>query len=123
MSKSTLILGASSNPSRYAYLASERLQEEGHEVIALGKRQGDSAGIPIHDNADTLALPEDLDTITLYLNPQRQKEYYDWLVKAKPKRVIFNPGTENPELAQKLKEANIEPVFACTLVMLASRMY
>ncbi|MEL6654463.1 MAG: CoA-binding protein [Bacteroidota bacterium] len=61
--------------------------------------------------------------MTLYLNPQRQEEYYDWLVKAKPKRVIFNPGTENPELAQKLKEADIEPVFACTLVMLASRMY
>ncbi|MEL7341065.1 MAG: CoA-binding protein [Bacteroidota bacterium] len=123
MSKTTLILGASSNPGRYAYLASERLQEEGHAVIALGKRQGETAGIPIHDNPDTLALPADLDTITLYLNPQRQQEYYDWLIKVKPKRVIFNPGTENPALVQKLKEADIEPVIACTLVMLASRMY
>ncbi|MFK7921130.1 MAG: CoA-binding protein [Bacteroidia bacterium] len=123
MSKSTLILGASPKPSRYAYLASERLQEEGHEVIALAKRQGDSAGIPIHDNRDTLALPQDLDTVTLYLNPQRQQEYYEWLLAIKPKRVIFNPGTENKELADKLREAGIEPVYACTLVMLASRMY
>lgn len=123
MSKSTLILGASSNPSRYAYLAAERLQEEGHEVIALGKREGEAAGIPIYNDRDTLALPEGLDTVTLYLNPQRQEEYYDWLIDIKPKRVIFNPGTENRELASQLKEAGIEPVFACTLVMLASRMY
>ncbi|MEL7533290.1 MAG: CoA-binding protein [Bacteroidota bacterium] len=123
MSKSTLILGASSKPSRYAYLASERLQEEGHEVIALGKRQGDTAGIPIHDNPESIHLPEELDTVTLYLNPQRQGEYYDWLISLKPKRVIFNPGTENMELADKLREAGIEAVFGCTLVMLASRMY
>ena len=119
-SKKTLVLGASDNPSRYSYLAINRLQAHQHPVVAVGRKETSVNGIDVHK----AQIPaEGVDTITLYLNPQNQVEYYDYILSLKPKRIIFNPGTENPELIQKAKQAGIEPVIACTLVMLSTGQY
>ena len=118
--KKTLVLGASSNPARYSYLAVQRLRAHDHPVVAVGKRIGHVADIDI----TTDHLPEpDVDTITLYLDPKNQIEYYDYIMGLKPKRIIFNPGTENEDLIKKAKDNNIQPVIACTLVMLSTGQY
>lgn len=116
----TLVLGASPNPDRISNLAIHRLLDAGEEPIALGIRKGNIAGVEI-----LLGKPEleDIDTVTLYIGPDRQPEYYDYLLALKPKRIIFNPGTENPELVKLAKENGIEAEIACTLVMLASNNY
>ena len=118
--KKTLILGASTNPSRYANLAAQRLVSHGHPIINVGLKAGEVAGVAIEKPE---IIHTDLDTITLYLGPQNQPEYYDYILKSKPKRIIFNPGTENPEL-EELAEANgIECTEACTLVLLSTGQY
>lgn len=118
--KKTVVLGASSNPARYSYLAVQRLRAHDHPVVAIGRRVGHVADIDITKEP----LPEnDVDTVTLYLNPKNQVEYYDYILNLHPKRIIFNPGTENDELIQKAKENNIKPVIACTLVMLSTGQY
>ncbi len=114
--KTTLILGATPNVSRYAYLAAERLTSHGHEIIPVGIKEGRVQGKKIlHGKPD---VPE-IDTVTLYVGPQHQAEYYDWLLRVAPKRIIFNPGTENAELMNLARENDIEVVRGCTLVMLA----
>lgn len=118
--KKTLVLGASNNPSRYSYLAMHRLIEAGHEAIPLGVKKGEVAGKRI---LNELELIEGIDTITLYLNAERQKSYYDYILNLKPKRIIFNPGTENFELANLAKKQGIEILNACTLVMLSIDSY
>ncbi|MEM8908594.1 MAG: CoA-binding protein [Bacteroidota bacterium] len=118
--KKTLVLGASTNPTRYAYKAVNRLVAHGHEVIALGVKEGKIGQIPIVHGRP---LINDLDTVSLYLNPSRQKEYYQYLLELQPKRLIFNPGTENPVLMQMAKEKAIEVVAACTLVLLSVGSY
>jgi uncharacterized protein len=118
--KKTIVLGASSNPARYSYLAVQRLRALNHPVTAIGRRVGQVADVNI--TKDHL-LENDVDTITLYLNPKNQVEYYDYILNLHPKRIIFNPGTENEELMQKAKENNIKPVIACTLVMLGTGQY
>src|SRR5829696_2144033 len=118
--KKTLVLGASDNPSRYSYLAINRLKAHQHPVVAIGRRQTTVNGVPIHKEH---VQAEDVDTVTLYLNPQNQVEYYDYILGLHPKRIIFNPGTENDELIQKAKQAGIQPVIACTLVMLGTGQY
>jgi predicted CoA-binding protein len=118
--KKTLVLGASENPSRYSYLAVRRLAAHQYPVVAIGRKAGEVSGIAI--STATEPIP-DVDTITLYLNPQNQKPYYDYILSLKPKRIIFNPGTENEELIEKAEEAGIEPVIACTLVMLSTGQY
>jgi predicted CoA-binding protein len=118
--KKTLVLGASLNPSRYSHMAINRLVVNNHEVVAIGLREGKVAGIEITKEKKQF---EDIDSITLYLNPQRQKEYYHYIVFLNPNRVIFNPGTENPELYQLLSENNIESEVACTLVLLGTNQY
>jgi len=118
--KNTLVLGASLNTARYSHMAINRLVDHKHEVVAIGLREGKVAGIEITKEKK---LFEDIDTITLYLNPKRQKEYYNYIVSLNPKRVIFNPGTENPELYQLLRENNIESEVACTLVLLGTNQY
>ena len=119
-SKRTLVLGASTKTDRYAYKAITMLVEKGHPVLAIGQRAGEVAGIKIH----TKAIPvKSIDTITLYLNPTRQRDYYNYIVEAQPKRVIFNPGTENPELYQLLELNNIKAEVACTLVLLSTNQY
>ncbi len=120
MAKKTLVLGASSNPARYSYLAINRLVNHQHPVVAVGKREGIVSGIPIQK---TLPEIEDLDTVTLYLNPLNQKMYYDYIITLKPKRIIFNPGTENDELAVLAQRNGIKTLEACTLVMLGTGQY
>ena len=114
------MLGASANPSRYSFMAINRLTGAGHSVVALGLKEAEVAGVKIQ----TKQIPfTNVDTITLYLNPQRQKEYYNYITGIQPKRVIFNPGTENPELYQLLKANGIQVEVACTLVMLSTNQY
>ena len=118
--KRTLILGATSNPSRYAYLAAQKLRTYGHPILLLGRRKGTALGEEIHlDKQDW----KDVDTVTLYINPSHQPEYYDYIISLNPKRVIFNPGTENHDLEKMLDLHNIEPVEACTLVLLSIGQY
>ena len=118
--KKTVVLGASENPSRYSYLAVRKLVNHNHPVVAIGKRKGKVGDVAI----ETDHLPiSDVDTITLYLNPKNQQEYYDYILSLQPKRIIFNPGTENDELIDAAKEAGIEPVLGCTLVMLSIGNY
>lgn len=118
--KKTVVLGASDNPIRYSYSAVHQLSARGHKVIALGRRQGDIMGIPIKQGTPELG---EIHTITLYLNPQAQQEYYDYILALKPQRIIFNPGTENAELARLARENGIEVEMACTLTMLAVGNY
>ena len=117
--KPTLILGASENPNRISFQAATRLMARGEEVFLIGR--GNSVnGVSIHK--EPLAL-KGIDTVSLYLNPKRQEEYYSYVVDLKPKRVIFNPGTENPEFESKLQEEGIETERACTLVLLSIGTY
>jgi predicted CoA-binding protein len=119
--KKTLVLGASSNPERYSYLAVHKLLEKGHEVVPVGIQQNARIGEqPILNGQPDI---EGVHTVTLYLNPGRQQAYYDYILHLHPERIIFNPGTENPELIQLAKANEIEPVIACTLVMLATDQY
>ncbi len=118
--KKTLVLGATTNPARYAYLAVQRLSQKGHEVVPVGIKTGKINGIPIMQGQPEV---EDVDTITLYLGAERQREYYDYLLSLKPKRIIFNPGAENPELAELAEKQKIEVVEGCTLVMLSVGTY
>lgn len=118
--KKTLVLGASAKPERYAYKAISMLVDKGHSVLAIGQNAGEVAGIKIQ----TKAIPiTNIDTVTLYLNPLRQRDYYNYIVEAKPKRVVFNPGTENPEFYQLLKLNDIKVEVSCTLVLLATNQY
>ncbi len=118
--KKTLIIGASTNPSRYAYLACQKLLSFGHPVVLLGRKMGFVLGQEIFD---TKTVWSDIDTVTLYINPTNQPEYYDYIISLNPKRVIFNPGTENPEFENILISKNIIPVEACTLVLLSTGQF
>lgn len=120
--KPTLVIGASTNPARYSNIAINRLRESGYDTLALGLREGEVAGVEIETDRAAFE-PGSVDTITLYLGPARQVDYYDYIIKLKPRRVIFNPGTENPDLMKMLREAEIEVVIACTLVMLSTAQY
>ena len=118
--KKTLVLGATTNPSKYGYIATSRLKSYGHEVVPVGIREGKIGGIEIRND---LPILDDIDTITLYLNPTVQKNYYDYILKINPKRIIFNPGTENIELVNLAKQNGIEVEIACTLVLLSVDQY
>jgi predicted CoA-binding protein len=118
--KKTVVLGASTKPDRYAYKAITMLVEKGHSVIAIGSNMGEVAGIAIR----TKNIPlKNIDTVTLYLNPLRQRDYYNYIIETKPKRVIFNPGTENPQFYQLLESNGIKVEVACTLVLLATNQF
>ena len=118
--KKTLVLGATAKPDRYANRAINALVSKGHSVLAIGQHAGEVAGVKIQ----TKMMPSNnVDTVTLYLNPRNQRDYYNYIIETQPKRVIFNPGTENPELYQLLKSNNIEVEVACTLVLLATGQY
>jgi len=118
--KKTLVLGASDNPSRYSYLAIQRLRSHGHPVVAIGRRHTKVADVNITKDKEPST---GVDTVTLYLNPLHQQEYYDYILSLKPKRIIFNPGSENDELIQLAKEKNINTMEACTLVLLSTGQY
>jgi len=118
--KKTLVIGASENPDRYSYKAIHALISHQHDVVAIGLRKGKVAGVSFDSEKKVF---EDIDTITLYVGPKNQTEYYNYILNLKPQRVIFNPGTENPELITKLEAAGIYPEIACTLVLLATGQY
>ncbi len=120
MRKKTLIIGATPNPDRYAYKAAHKLVQYGHPIINVGVKKGEVANQPIEKPE---YIHSDVDTITLYLNPSNQKELYQYILDTKPKRIIFNPGTENNELAQKAEAQGIETLEACTLVLLSIGQY
>jgi uncharacterized protein len=118
--KKTLVFGATPNPERYAYQAAIRLKSKGYDVILYGLKKGEIGGMEILNTPPQL---EDVDTVTLYIRPELQKPYYDYIVSLKPKRIIFNPGTENFELIKLAKEKNIAVEIGCTLVMLTVGTY
>ncbi|MCF8362326.1 MAG: CoA-binding protein [Prolixibacteraceae bacterium] len=118
--KRTLILGASTKPERYSYKAAQKLLNHGHPIEMIGRKED-----VLFDNtikAEKIKI-DNLHTVTLYLSPRFQAEYYDYILGLNPKRVIFNPGTENPEFQQMLSDNNIEYENACTLVLLATNSY
>lgn len=118
--KKTMVLGASTNPSRYSYLAINKLVAHHHPVVAVGLKEGVINNVQIVKDKPQ---EKDVDTVTLYLNPKNQIPYYDYIISLKPKRIIFNPGTENDELANLAVENNIKPLEACTLVLLSTGQY
>jgi predicted CoA-binding protein len=118
----TLILGASPNPERYSYIALQMLKQAGIPISAIGARPAIVEDIQIHTGWDQLS-DEPIDTITLYIGADRQKDQYYNILSAKPRRIIFNPGTENVELEQLAQAAGIETLQACTLVMLRTNLY
>lgn len=120
MEKKTLVLGASDNPSRYSYLAIQRLRNHKHPVVAIGRRHAVVADVTIETELQPI---KDIDTVTMYLNPLHQQQYYNYILSLKPRRIIFNPGAENDELADLAKEKGIEIKEACTLVMLSANLY
>ncbi|WP_258098335.1 CoA-binding protein [Marinoscillum pacificum] len=122
MSKKTVIIGATPNPTRYAYFAAGRLKENNHEIVPIGIKKGEVFNEEILDLKIKPAI-EDVDTVTLYIGPQNQPEWEEYILDLNPKRIIFNPGTENPELAQKAESKGIEALNACTLVMLSANTY
>lgn len=118
--KKTLVLGASENTERYSNKAIHKLISKEHSVVAIGQKAGEVEGVKIQ----TKQVPfTNIDTVTLYLNPTRQRDYYNYIISLEPKRVIFNPGTENPEFYQLLKSNNIKAEVACTLVLLSTSQY
>lgn len=120
MEKKTLVIGASTNRSRYSNAAINKLRSNKVPTVAIGLRGGEVAGVQI----DTEQVRyDDVDTVTLYLGPARQPQYYDYIISLRPNRVIFNPGTENPEFYRLLEEENIEVEVACTLILLATNQY
>jgi predicted CoA-binding protein len=116
----TLIIGASTNPERTAFRAVNELIKHGHDVVAIGLKEGEVGGVKIQTGMPEL---KGIDTITLYIGAAHQPAYYDYILKLKPRRVIFNPGTENPEFEAMIRKAGIEMEEACTLVMLSIGNY
>lgn len=118
--KKTLVIGASTNTQRYSNLAVKKLVAHNHPVVALGKRPGMIGNTAITTDKRII---EDIDTVTLYLNSENQKPYYDYIIALKPKRIIFNPGAENEELEILAEENGIKTMEACTLVLLSTSQY
>lgn len=118
--RKTLVIGASENPERYSNKAIRALVSHGHEVVAIGLREGEVAGVSFDSEKKAF---ENIDTVTMYVGPQNQPDYYTYILNLKPQRVIFNPGTENPVFISQLKAAGIFTEIACTLVLLATGQY
>jgi len=118
--KKTIVLGASANPERYSNMAVRRLRNAGHPVSAIGRNPATVGDVEVITDRQAVT---DVDTVTLYLNPTNQKEYYDYILSLHPRRIIFNPGAENPELEALASAHGIEPVEACTLVLLSTGQY
>jgi hypothetical protein len=120
MNKKTLVFGASLKPSKYSNYVIKRLVNSGIEVVAFGLHKGEIEGVEI---SNELIKYTNIHTVSLYLNPQKQKAYYDYIVSLNPKRILFNPGTENPEFYAILKKNNINFEAACNLVLLSTNQY
>jgi predicted CoA-binding protein len=122
ISRTTLVLGASLKPERYSHLAILALKQSNIPVLAIGLRSGDVNGIQIHTEWDELPQ-QNIDTVTLYLGESSQQAHYRQILEAKPRRIIFNPGAENPALMELAEKAGIETLEACTLVMLRTGQF
>jgi predicted CoA-binding protein len=118
--KKTLVLGASGNPERYSYLAVNRLRSKGIETVAIGRKKAKVADVEIATEKED---HKNIDTVTLYLSPRNQKEYYNYILSLHPNKIIFNPGAENDELYDLAKANGIKPLEACTLVMLSTNQF
>lgn len=118
--KKTLIIGASTNPSRYSYLAAQMLTQAGHPIVNIGIDKGELFGEPIKRAEEP---HNDIHSITLYISPRLQPQYYDYIIGTKPQRIIFNPGTENKELRDLAEQAGIETIEACTLVLIRTGQF
>lgn len=118
--KNTLVIGASENTERYSNLAVKLLRSYHHKVYAIGSKKGIIDDVEITINKIPL---NDVDTITLYISEKHQKEYYEYILSLSPKRIIFNPGTENQELENLAQKNNIQTINACTLVMLKTNQF
>lgn len=119
-SKKTVVIGASENPERYSNMAIKKLLLHQHEVVAIGNKNGMVQSVPIVKERPVI---DDVDTVTFYLNPKNQESFYDYILSLQPKRLIFNPGTENEILEKLAAEHQIETKQACTLVLLATGQY
>jgi len=115
--KNTLVIGASIKPERFSYKAIKLLRKYEHPVEAIGVKEGELEGVQIQKSKTIFT---DIHTVTMYVGPNNQPEFYTYIIELKPKRIIFNPGTENPEFEEMAKNAGIEIVEDCTLVMLNS---
>jgi predicted CoA-binding protein len=122
MRKKTVIIGASPNPARYAHFAASMLTEYDHEIVPMGIKKGVVEGKEILD-IRRKPFVQDVDTVTVYISPRHQPEWYDYILSLKPKRIIFNPGAENDEFEKLAEEKGIETLEACTLVMLRSNQF
>jgi predicted CoA-binding protein len=120
MKRKTLVIGASARESQYSNIAIRQLREKGHPVVAFGRETCTIADVGVET---VFPVDQDIDTVTLYLNPERQQAFYEQIINLHPERIIFNPGTENPELANLATENGIEAIEACTLVMLSVGNY
>jgi predicted CoA-binding protein len=120
--KKTVIVGASPNQDRYAFQAASLLKHYGHEFVPIGIKRGEVLGKSIQD-IRTSPVILDVDTITMYVRAELQKPYYDYILSLKPKRIIFNPGAENYEFADLAEKQGVEPIEACTLVMLRTGQF
>ncbi len=120
MNKRTVVIGASSNPSRYAYKAVIALSDEGHEVYPIGIKNGQINGIDIIVDRPKI---KNVHTVTIYLSKKNQAQEADYILDLKPKRIIFNPGAENEALNQLAREKKIITEQACTLVLLRTTQY
>lgn len=118
--RKTLVIGASENPERYSNKAIKALLAHQHQVVAIGLRPGQVEDVAFDSEKKAF---ENIDTVTLYVGPQNQPSYYDYIIGLKPKRVIFNPGTENQEFITMLQKEGIYPEVACTLVLLATGQF
>tara|TARA_B110000305_G_C18963054_1_gene413636 strand:+ start:220 stop:576 length:357 start_codon:yes stop_codon:yes gene_type:complete len=117
--ETTLVLGASVKPNRYSNKAMFMLKEKGHNLLAVGNREGSAYDIDITKEMPTSGV----DTITMYLGATNQIPYYDSIIALKPRRIIFNPGSENIELTKLAHQNGIETEEACTLVLLSTGGY
>jgi len=120
MKNKTLIIGASTNPERYSYKAAEKLLANGHDIYMIGNK---SRHIFYREITQNLTPFPDVDTVTMYLSAKNQTGYYDYIMSLKPRRVIFNPGAENPVFENILKSNHIQTEEACTLVLLSTNAY
>ncbi len=120
MIRKTLVFGASLKPDRYSHMAVTKLRNNKHDVVAFGMLPGEVSGVQIDTE---LIAYKDVDTITLYMNPKRLKAYYNYLISLQPRRVLFNPGTENSEFYAELRKYGITYEEACTLVLLSTNQY
>lgn len=118
--RTTLVFGASLKPNRYSHIAIERLRGKGEKTLAFGLKPGWVNDVQVTTNLSEMSK---INIVTLYLNSEIQKEYYSSIIDLKPDKVIFNPGTENPEFYALLEKNEIKVEVACTLVLLATGQY